>query len=335
MTDKDPDHEVAELPLDIVKTYARLWQFETWLRRMVRLELMALKGTGFDQGVQHYEKPKEKDKALHHMSTPETDSLSYAPFSEVIRLIKDNFTSFASYLPPQQLWDGKLGEILQIRHRIAHFRSSHRDDYARVCQLLRDVDQGFWRFCTSFNRSYGILPASSNPVSAAFLEHDPFPWSEIGDRQWARVGAADPSLRIAVTVETIDRIWAEVPPDSVEYPGRLYDVHFLARNQRQFDLIRFLDTTKHLHPSAVYICLDHFASSIRLTLPSILGAAEVISLTNQFLAACNNALTTGRIIEMGDQTVQDIADRWPEVVLGPSNPLTFLSPGMECSFFNV
>lgn len=31
----------------------------------------------------------------------------------------------------------------------------------------------------------------------------------------------------------------------------------------------------------------------------------------------------------------DLADRWPEYVIGSSNPLTFLAPSMPCSFFGV
>jgi hypothetical protein len=30
-----------------------------------------------------------------------------------------------------------------------------------------------------------------------------------------------------------------------------------------------------------------------------------------------------------------LADEWPEYVLGPSNPLTFLDPEMKCSFFGA
>jgi len=44
-----------------------------------------------------------------------------------------------------------------------------------------------------------------------------------------------------------------------------------------------------------------------------------------------------RTVDKGDQQekVQRLADRWPEYVLGPKNPLCFLSPDMPCSFFTV
>jgi len=334
MEEMTPKQEVNELPNETLQIYARLWQLETWLRRMVRVELMALKGEAFGQDIRCHKKAFEADKTLHHMSTPEEDALSYAQFSEVKRLMLDNWEVFSTYLPPRNIWEAKLEEVMQIRHRVAHFRTCHKDDYSRVCQLLRDIDRGFWRFCTSYNQTWGILPASSNPVSAEYMALDPFPWTETADKMWARLGSADPALRVAVTVETTDRIWS-VPQSSLNYPGRLYDVHFLARNQRQFELIRLLESTQRLHRKAIFVCLDQFANGLRVTLPSVLGSQQIIEILNSYLEACRSALTSARDIPVNDMTVQRIADAWPEYILGPSNPLAFLSPGMECSFFGA
>jgi hypothetical protein len=76
-------------------------------------------------------------------------------------------------------------------------------------QFLRDLDNGFWRFCTSYNDPCTLLPASDDPVTAHFLHLDPFPWTEVGEKKWARVGFADPSLALSVTVETLRRPWAD------------------------------------------------------------------------------------------------------------------------------
>ena len=45
----------------------------------------------------------------------------------------------------------------------------HRDDLSRVEQLLRDVDQGFWSFCTSYNSRLPILPHSNDKLAEHFL----------------------------------------------------------------------------------------------------------------------------------------------------------------------
>ena len=56
---------------------------------------------------------------------------------------------------------------------MAHFRLGHEDDLARALQLLRDLDRGFWTFCTSYNDAQPILPASNDPVVQHFLDLDP------------------------------------------------------------------------------------------------------------------------------------------------------------------
>ena len=92
------------------------------------------------------------------MQTPEEDVLNFVQLSELRRVIKDTWPQFAPYLPPLHLWEAKLEELLAIRHRIAHFRTLHRDDLRRVVQVLRDIDNGFWRFCTGYNNPLSILP---------------------------------------------------------------------------------------------------------------------------------------------------------------------------------
>ena len=109
------------------------------------------------------------DKRLRHMPTPENDPLSYISFSQLTHLVRDHWDAFACYLPPQDIWLAKLEEIGQIRNRIAHFRSGHTDDYPRVLQFLRDLDRGFWSFCTSYNDPEPILPAADDPVTSHFL----------------------------------------------------------------------------------------------------------------------------------------------------------------------
>ena len=71
---------VPELPQRVLNTYARLWQLETWLRRLVYIELRALAGDRWVSKIRGAEKPKETDKRLSHMPTPEEDPLSYRTF---------------------------------------------------------------------------------------------------------------------------------------------------------------------------------------------------------------------------------------------------------------
>jgi hypothetical protein len=78
-----PEPTVSELPEGVLDTYARLWQFETWLRRLVYVELRAFAGDNWTSTVRCAERSKDADKRLTHMPTPEDDPLSYAQFSEL------------------------------------------------------------------------------------------------------------------------------------------------------------------------------------------------------------------------------------------------------------
>jgi hypothetical protein len=337
MTDAEdqtpPDDEVPEVPKRVLATYSRLWQLETWLRRMAYVELRALLGDGWSRDLPVPSTSFTADKRLTHMPTPEMNALSYAQLSDLQRFVAKHWDCFAPYLPPQDIWTAKLAEVSQIRHRVAHFRSGHADDLQRVRQLLRDIDSGFWRFCTSYNDEQPVLPASDDPVVSKFLPYDPFPWTEVGERRWARVGIADPSLVIAITVEVLRRPWAARPQQVDGTAGHIYDVRFFARNGRKLDYPVFLESTRHFHPHLAHICLDSSENMVRLTIPTLLGSAKVIEIVDRALEVAGYVVDRSRnpIAPNAD----DLADQWPEFVLGPKNPLTFLTPRMKCTFFNA
>ena len=154
-----------KLPPERLRTYARLWQFETWLRTMVYVEFRARYGDSWISPLNiRSDKPYENDKRLSHMPTRETLPISYMQLTDLLETISVNWCLFKTYLPPRDLWVAKLDEISQIRHRVAHFRFGHEDDLPRVKQLLRDLDKGFWRFCTSYNSTFPVLPPSDDKV---------------------------------------------------------------------------------------------------------------------------------------------------------------------------
>lgn len=326
-----PD-EVPELPRQQLSTYARLWQLETWLRRMAYLELRSLRGDDWRDGIKA-EAPFNADVRLTHMPTPEKDPLSYISFSGLVRLIEENWTLFTPYLPPLGLWKAKLEEVGQIRNRVAHFRRGHVDDHPRVLQLLRDLDAGFWKFCTSYNDPHPVLPADRDAVTAHFLEHDPFPWSNIDGNRWARVGSAPPDLVVSVTVETIRRPWAEKASAVDGASGYLYDIHLGGRNGRTFDYVEFLRGTTPIHSHLAHICLSSSQDLVRLTVPALLGSHEVIRIVEAALEVASYTVSRAGTHLIGYRSVQDLADHSPEFILGPENPLTFLSTRMACTFF--
>ena len=247
-----------KLPPERLRTYARLWQFETWLRTMVYVEFRARYGDSWISPLNiRSDKPYENDKRLSHMPTRETLPISYMQLTDLLETISVNWCLFKTYLPPRDLWVAKLDEISQIRHRVTHFRFGHEDDLPRVKQLLRDLDKGFWRFCTSYNSTFPVLPPSDDKVIAHFSYLDPFLWTEVQPNRWARIGMADRNIAISAAIEVSQRDWLSPAGSQVlgEY-GYLYDVVFSARNDRRFDSSAFLKNTKHVHQHSCHICLD-------------------------------------------------------------------------------
>ena len=104
--------ETRDVPEQSLRTYARLWQFETWLRRMVYVELRALSGDHWAQSIPVDPRPFNADKRLSHMPTREFNSLSYSQLSQLLGVIEKHWDCFQAYFPPQDLWKAKIAEIL-------------------------------------------------------------------------------------------------------------------------------------------------------------------------------------------------------------------------------
>jgi len=325
--------EVPDVPERALRTYARLWQFENWLRRMVYVELRALLGDDWAKPLNADPRHFNKDKHLKHMPTPEMNELSYSQLSKLIELVEKHWNCFEVYLPPKELWNAKLKEISQIRHRVAHFRSGHADDYTRLLQFLRDIDKGFWTFCTSYNCSKPILPQTKDPVTEYFFPLDPLPWGEIEPNKWMRVGQVNHSPVIGVVVEVLTRPCAAATQQVVGEPGHLYDITLLANDNRFFDYGKLLEQTQQHHKHAVHLCLDSPETSLRLTLPTVLGARKVIEMVEAIVETAHFNVARWRNPLAPD--INDLAAEWPEYVLGPSDPMTYLDPTMKCTFFNA
>jgi hypothetical protein len=92
--------------------------------------------------------------------------------------------------------------------------------------------------------------------------------------------------------------------------------------------------SKAIHQHLAHLTLDSFAHSVRLTMPAMLGAEHIIKIVNRALEVAGYTVQRSAR-DPEDRSVQLLADEWPEYVLGPDNPLTFLSPEMKCTFFGV
>jgi hypothetical protein len=95
----------------------------------------------------------QRDQQHPHMATSENEPIWFISFDSLLKILLDSqlWPRFECYLTTKNLLEAKLEEVKLIRNRIAHARSLHNDDLDRLRRVPRDLDPGFWRFCTSYN----------------------------------------------------------------------------------------------------------------------------------------------------------------------------------------
>lgn len=301
------------------------------------MELKARYGNEWEKRVVGSASRAQKaDSRLHHMPTRERGQLSYVSFDSLAKTISKHRRLFAPFLPVRSIWEARLEEVSQVRHRVAHFRRGHDKDLSRVNQLLTDIDKGVWNFCTSYNDSHPIFPAKRDKIASKFIHLDPFPWSQTGDGSIVRIGTASPDMVLSVSIEKLRRPWLVSRPTrqiAGKY-GYLYDIHMHARRGRAFDYSNFLNNTKRLHDLVCHIVLDAHGGVIRLTLPAVLGEPVLVDVIERFIEWAERAIRPSQpALERGN--VASLAQQWPEYVLGPDHPLSFLGPDMPCTMFGI
>jgi hypothetical protein len=72
---QEPLFGVPDLPQQVLETYARLWQLETWLRQLVYVQLRAKSGDAWEGHVNRALNSKTNDRRLTHMPTPDESPL--------------------------------------------------------------------------------------------------------------------------------------------------------------------------------------------------------------------------------------------------------------------
>lgn len=314
--------------------YARLWQLEKWLREMVYIELKSKKGRNWFN-FNKIKSTYDTDKSFTHIPSVNNNPLGFITFPELLKLIDKDWELFSEYLPPQNIWKIKIDEIVHIRNRVAHFRNGHRDDIDRLLQLMKDIDKGFWCFCTDYNDIYPILPPDNDVVANKYVHLDPFSYKEISDNQWARFGTAPPGLKYIVSINSSRRRWSEKTVEIAGKPGHIYDVSIRLRENWSYNYPKVLTEMDKFKDKLIHIFLDSFFKEIRVTIPSVLGTDEVCKIIDSIIEISANSLTLSQSSDDASSKVQNLSEKWPEHVLGPNNPLTYLGPDMPCEFFNI
>ena len=325
----------CRLPGEVLSMYARLWEFETWLRMMVYVELRARYGDDWEPHLPNEGNTggaQSRDERLSHMPTLGRLPTSYMQLSRILSTVSDQWNLFSAFLPPREIWTAKVEEVLQVRHRIAHFRKGHKHDADRLAQLLRDLDPGFWLFCLSYNDTDRWYP-EDDAVTREVASHE----------------TAHDKVRLHLARST--RPWSRRTESFDGSLGGLYDALIHATRDWQFGYESFLSGTVGVHGRVCLIHLDDAHRSVRVTVPSVIGVSAVAHTLGVCQQAAENAVRrwSGELETPGEapmplrawqaEWVDELAEPYREFILEPMHMLSFMDSnhlrGRPGSFFAV
>ena len=282
------------LPPESLALYARWWQLETWLRQLAYVELRARDGRQWEQAVLTASGRQSRDAQFRYMTSTDTENpLAYLDYSQLLDLIARNWPQFEPALIRQSSWVSRQEELIRIRHRIGHMRRPHQDDLNRIEQALRDLEQGAFIACASYNQQ--VAPSSDKHKDAVTTG-----WIRQRHPKATLIDHADSQYGTHVLLRLSRRPWATWPDNRAGAPGLLWHAGFFMRN-------RHVDVSDFWHTAS-------FAAARPLVLHLVADDPSHISLT--FAAADD------------DQAVAEAIGDALETLLSVSHP-GYLEAGEE------
>jgi hypothetical protein len=286
------------------------------------------------------------------MATPENDPLWFLSFDGLLKIVFDEqlWPIFECYLTTKELLKQKFTEISPIRNRCGHNRAMHEDDLDRIRRLLRDLDEGFWRFCSSFNdKQPFIAELRTDSVYQTFKDRMCVDFVEVAPKQWAQVGDTREAKQNVMVM------YSRRPStmDAGVFPakGGLYhfDFSLTPDNRHTLDYRNILEFSKPYHQMVAYIILDSFQRSLAVSIPALYPADQIIEAAECFYEACGRMFTISyrdhvtkppgddpfAEYEAFNRPFRTIASEWPHYVIPPGHQFEVLAPDTPCSFFEA
>ena len=251
------------LPPESLALYARWWQLETWLRQLAYVELRARDGKQWENAVRMASGRQAQDAQFSHMTSTDTENpLAYLDYSQLQEIIEKSWFQFAPALIRQSSWIARQEELARIRHRIGHMRRPHTDDLNRVEQTLRDLEQGAFVACASYNKR--TIPSVENHNDAVTVG-----WLRLQHAKAKLIEHAKNQYDTEVVLDASRRPWAKWPENLANASGVLWHVGFYMRN-RSVDVADFWNARNlaEARSLVLHLIADN-PSSISLTFPAV------------------------------------------------------------------
>jgi hypothetical protein len=155
------------VPMESLGVTARWWQFEAYLRLLVYVQLRAQFGPDWLAPLtpEPIKRAKRAELTKYMASADDAYPLAHVDVGQLFPIIIEHWDACSHGIGlPQKVWQGKVTEIVPIRHRMAHCRRPHVDDAVRIEQLLRDLEPGANRALRAYVNWYEPRANLIDPV---------------------------------------------------------------------------------------------------------------------------------------------------------------------------
>jgi hypothetical protein len=230
------------------------------------------------------------------MTSIDTENpLAYLDYSQLQNLIEKNWAQFEPALIRQPSWSARQEELARIRHRIGHMRRPHEDDLNRIEQTLRDLEQGAFIACASYNQRKVPGANHNDAVTTGWLRQRR-PTAHLIDH-------ASSQYNTYVQIRLSRRPWAKWPGNLAGASGILWHVGFYMRN-------RSVDVSDFWHAGS-FTLAKQLVLHLVADDPSLIGLTFAAADDDQAIAdAIGDALETFFSVSRYGYLEEDEERRW-------------------------
>ncbi len=207
------------------------------------------------------------------MASPDAQAaLSFLDVTPLFDLLTEDWDRYEHALIDRPAWEGRVSELIRIRHRIGHCRRPHPDDLGRLEQTLRDLEGGAYRTIAAYGRTEIPATGLADPLVAA--------WGHGSDSENAElIEHVHSQHEIGIQLAYSRRPWAAPYADGEVIsgrPGYLWHVTFIMRGGVPVDLRKvwadsYLDAVRE---RMVYLTTD-LPYHVEVAFPAVVEAGEL------------------------------------------------------------
>lgn len=320
------------VPAASLAVMARWWQFETYLRLLLYVELRGILGSDWQTPLTGITTSRAQHAAgLRYMaSADDAHLLAHLDVGRLFELIDQYWAECSLGIGlPKTVWAGRVEEVRPIRHRLAHCRRPHADDASRLEQLLRDLEPAANRVLRAYTDWCAVRHDLSDPVVDA--------WVHLQHPDALRlVNHGHNTKGIHFELMASHLPGAEVIGTITGSPGWFWVMHVVLEGRRLYvDDFWSSQTVKNLMPLAAHI-VQSSSWTLAVTIPAAQDADVIADAIGGFLNAVFEEVRPGEGTDVRHPWRRPEPDLDPRVdAEGLLSVLSGLNPEDPISIFDA